>query len=226
MALWEYIGAWSGMTKLLLHLNWNANDSSWNGNNWTATNVSWVGGRLWSGSASWNGTNAKIQLPNPIINTWTVVSFCLWVNNWAASQAADTTIITNQLDSSWLKGFVIWQRPNAWNSWNLFYWDWLWNFQWINTNLFALDVWVWTHIWWVINWNNIKIYKNWSLLSNATYANNINLTTTSNMSLLSWVWSNRYFNGQIDEVIVENIAWTDAQMKKQYTSQLWRYWIL
>jgi hypothetical protein len=46
------------------------------------------------------------------------------------------------------------------------------------------------------------------------------------MSLLSWVWSNRYFNGQIDEVIVENIAWTDAQMKKQYTSQLWRYWIL
>ena len=54
--LWEYIWAWSSTTKLLLHLDWNANDSSLNWYNWTPTNITWVDGKLgsWSASSSWN----------------------------------------------------------------------------------------------------------------------------------------------------------------------------
>lgn len=62
MSLGEYIGAGSGTTKLLLHLNGNSTDSSGNGNSGTDTNITWVDGKFGK-CASFNGSSSYITIP-------------------------------------------------------------------------------------------------------------------------------------------------------------------
>ena len=208
-------------------LNWDATDTSWYWNNWSPINMVWadtdVGYQKQCGS--FNGSNARVWFTNSVV-TWTVLTVSLWIKNWASSQSADTTIISNQSDGP-CQWFVIGQRPNAWNSWNLFYWDGLWgnitNWQWINTNLFSLDVWVWTHILWIINWNNIKIYKNWVLLSNSTYSQPISINSTKQLSIwafYNWGNPNRWFNWNIQLARIYNIVLSDKENQMLYKEWL------
>jgi hypothetical protein len=217
--LWEYLGAWASTTKGLFHLNWGATDSSWNGNDWNPTNISWVGGKLWSGSASLNGTNAYISLwTNNIIPTtsWQPITISFWMKSnvpqswWSVKQV----ITLRWWFEFWFDHTVAayrWAFSYA-NSW-LTYWS-----SWAT----SLSSWVWYHIVWIYDWNAIKMYTNWviswsvSIWTQVRYADNNN---TIWASFLNWA----FFNWLIDEVIIENRAWTEQEIKKYYTFSRWLY---
>lgn len=197
-------------------------DASWNWNNWTLVNSPTIS-RIWQHKqTSFNWSNQRVSFTSNIVWSWTVVSFSLWVKNWLSSQTTDTTIISNQLDSSWLRWFVLAQRPSAWNSWNVFYWDANNNWRWINENLIPLTVWKYEHIAWVINWSTITLYKNWTLFSSATYATPISLTSAWLFSIWAYHnnWTpNRWFNWVIENPMIWNRVLSPLEIQQLYYSQ-------
>jgi hypothetical protein len=222
MALWEYIGAWSGTTKLLLHLNWNATDSSWNGNNWTATNVSWVGGRLWSGAASFNWTTSSIFCPSSFVNNQDLTTL-KWVN--ISSNPSSQSVILNIWtdNQSLVKLYYI-------TTWWLQYLRLSTTDDWAYTASYQISLaWAWwVQIWTVKSWTTQKIYLNWIQVWSTW-----NSWTNLQSLFTQWVsvWKNNYdntqfFNWIIDEIVIENRAWSDVEFKKQYTYQKWLYWII
>lgn len=213
MALWEYLGAGSWTTKLLLHLNGNANDSSWNSNNGTATNVSWVGGKLWSGSASFNGTTSNIASSySP--NITSAITFNFWYKTSA-----------NYSGGSWV---MLWKFPWSWDN----YWVWLntsnqltffvwWSSNWSVSDTVTSNNWQWNMVTALYNWTNIQLYKNWVLIwQTASWTS----SPTWNMSIWRfWDFNWFYFNWQIDECIIENRWWSVQEIKKYYTFAKWLY---
>ena len=227
MALWEYLGAGSGVTKGLYHLNGNANDSSWNWNNGTATNVSWVAGRLWSQCASfvW-GANPTSHIDyGDILNLTTGLTFSLWFN---ANSASGVQIIGGK----WFNGSVAFQpyifyvngtslvgRITTWGGTAL-------------TDITATSAvasWVWSHAVLTYDWSNMYLYVNWS--QRATSAKTWNLNTWTRFvlgcqyNISTWTYWD-WFAWRIDECIVENRAWTASEIRKQYTCQKWRLAII
>ena len=60
----EYLGAGSGTTKLLLHLNGNSTDSSGNGNNGTVNGATSTNSGKFGGAYNFDGSNDYITLPS------------------------------------------------------------------------------------------------------------------------------------------------------------------
>jgi len=85
-------------------LDWNANDTSWNGNDWTATNVTYLPaekGYVWE-VAEFNWSTSRIQ--NPSINTaWT-----FWLT-FVMNTAVFPTVWNNMVPISTYDDV-----PNAW----------------------------------------------------------------------------------------------------------------
>jgi len=67
--LGEYLGAGSGTTKLLLHLNGDSTDSSGNGNNGTDTDITWVDGKFGKCASFRSNYDSYINVPNLGIGT-------------------------------------------------------------------------------------------------------------------------------------------------------------
>lgn len=218
MALWEYLWSWSGITKWLYHLNWDANDSSGNGNHGTATNITWVWWKLWSGAASFNGSSKITTVSSNLLNFWTSnFTIVCWVNS--SSTGAFSWAISNSEASSWHRR--IWVRYFSNNKVTFSVRTSTWDFDldtWVSVNWSRNNVIV-TRVSWVFN-----IYINWALvLTNNSH-------TTKNI-WKDWTWlvfwfspaDNSYYAWLIDEVIIENRAWTPEQIKKYYTYSKWRF---
>jgi len=211
MALWEFLGSGSGVTKGLYHLNGDANDSSWNWNNGTATNVSYVAGRLWSQCASFNGSSSKIVTGN--CNYWTRLTVSVWLKPASSTQ----TLFARAVESNVSWGFAI--NTTAANNW-------VWSIASVNTVEIPIANNVWQHLVFTYDWAYNTLYNNW--VQSTPRANTTDPTLT-NAPIYIWeyvLWGNYYFNWLIDEVIIENRAWSAIEVKKQYTYQKWRFWIL
>lgn len=208
--LWEYLGAWSSTTKLLLHLNWNANDSSWNWNNWVSTNITWVGGKIWSGSASFT----KALSSRIAINWWT-----LPLNNFTVSCIINLTTITDWnwiIWINWTWQYMHFQVSN-WNISAYFYWPAL-NLSSSTTLTAGVDY----RIALTLTGGVAKLYINWNLDTTSTWsASNLILSSTV------YVWyvfsSARYFGGIIDELIIDNRVWSASEIKRHYTYSQWKF---
>lgn len=210
--LWEYLGAGSWTTKLLLHLNWDATDSSGNWNNWVSTNIIWTWGKVWSWSASFNWTTSNIATLS-------------WLN----------IPITNYTINVWIK-------PTSIPTWNDFweilwvfnssaqYIVWLMLYQ---QKYYALQ-WVWWANWLIqptspipTAWATEMLTVVWSTTAITLYRNWVQIWTAWSWSF-SWVinyikiWNWKYI-WLIDEIIIENRNWTIDEIKKQYTYQKWRF---
>lgn len=230
MALWEYLWAWSDVTKWLYHLNWNANDDSWNGKNWTASNVSRVGWKVGSWAASFNGSSSYCRMPTPLSATDNFTTMCWvyisWTNIkwWFLSNSNYVVSLT--------------QSPQLWYS------LWIWNTTWDNTwNNFIIiansvsvvwkvnSIWVWRHHFGVIrsSWNWYPIFD-WVIYP-STASNNMYAWTITDLFL--WVVSpvritpseRRWFPWLIDEVIIENRVRTAEEIQKYYTYASWKFGI-
>lgn len=230
MSLWEYLWAGSAITKWLYHLNWDANDSSGNGNNWTASNVTRVDWKIGSLAGSFNGSSSQIQTAN---NWW--ITGALTISCWCKAD-----VLTNNYIS------VAWQRSNAPNN-RWYYYVWV-RYDSINLNagfgigntagntvlanswvLLSTNVrynLVWTFTWdTTTNW--IKIYINWEFKWQTTFVWSVPTTTYEHYigCARNW-WVVDRFDWIIDEVIIENRAWTPVEVQKYYTNAKWRFWIL
>ena len=212
MSLGEFLGSWSGVTKGLYHLNGNANDSSWNWNNGTATNVSYVAGRLWSQCGSFNGS-AYVNLSDV----------------WFPSGNSARTI------SAWINFTTSWQI--SWSYW--IYWGSYWRvfalslstnniyivWYWADTSITTtLSTWIWYHIVITYDWTTLIAFKNWVYVWQWTPS--LNTTLDWSFKLGSYNHQTWGFQWLIDEGIIENRAWSASEVRKQYTYQKWRFWIL
>lgn len=229
MALWEFLWSWSWTTKWLYHLNWNANDSSWNWNNWTATNVSWVGGRLWSGSASFNGSNSIIRIPDSNTLEWfSQLTISCWIkpNNNTITQA----LIVKSNNAEWVPStdpFQLWGLfiASAWVFFPISTWV-AWSRKTLYTGTYT--TWEWNYITATYDWVTMKIYINW-VVEPVTTSTTITIwSNAENVRIwaLNQFASLQFYDWLIDEVIVENRAWTANEIKKHYTYQKGLFWII
>ena len=224
MALWEYLWTWSWTTKGLYHLNWNANDSSWSWNNLTPSNISWVWWKIWSWSARFNWSSSYASNVSPIIPYWAKIISVLIKTTWTWVQYI---CWNSQVDSTknwtflWMNGWAV----------NFNVTDWSWTstveISWIST----VNDWKWhlvTVTWdWTTWTDSAKLYIDWVL--DVTDTPTKTTEPTADNWLYIWrqpIVANYYFDWDIDEIIIENRAWTTNEVKKHYTYQKGLFWII
>ncbi|EKE27879.1 MAG: hypothetical protein ACD_3C00140G0001, partial [uncultured bacterium (gcode 4)] len=188
---------------LLMHMNWNYNNS-WT-YTWTITNnwVTFASPSTWwlSNSALFNWSSNYLNIASTEdLNFWTS-DFTLdyWVN-----PAAYREMISKR--SNWLTNWFTVTMTAWWNY--VFAWAWLW---WDESLTFwTVDLNTWTHIAIVRKWTNFYLYKNWILGRIVATSTAITANTESLAIWLNRVWSG-WFSWYMDEVrIVKNVAKWDG----------------
>ena len=216
----EYIGAGSGTTKLLLHLNGNSTDSSGNGNNGTDTAITYVDGKFGK-CASFNGSSSKINLPTASLNT--ALSTAITISMWVKFNATTDGQYLFALNSSPGDSPEI-RLKTGYSAGNL-------TFEWAvyDNNDYQADVSKiipydtnWHHVLVVGATNDFRIYIDNSLGTTAT-SGSFNIDNIGELALGRYSYGVAYFNGSMDEVIIENRAWTASEVKKYYTNSLGRF---
>jgi len=216
--LGEYLGAGSGTTKLLLHLNGSSADSSGNNNNGTDTAITYsqANGKFGQG-AGFNGSTSKIVMPNKVLTTGTDFTVSCWLKNGNTAQGQDCTVMSNQKDST--SGFFV-SRSTAGtpNEYSFTYGNGS-AYQGYGSGLFAISSTVFEYYTFVLSGSARKIYRNGLLIVSDTLSGNVSWTLADplNFGINPPLTAGRYWNGSIDEVIVENVAWSADKVKKDYT---------
>lgn len=195
---WELVATPS--TKLLLHLNGNSTDASGNGNHWRNSNISYVNGYFGQG-ASFGGATSKIELsPASIWIFWTI---SCWFKRWTPSW--QDIIITRwwTTNDRRLFGFI-------WGSTTLQVMCWsdatLRNISTTDTNRHNV-VFTYTP-------TSYNAYFDWTIKLNAissTYTDQENVTCIGNF--IDGTWAYKWL---IDEVIIENRAWSATEVLNYY----------
>jgi len=201
-------------------LNWNANDSA-GSNNWVSTNITWVDWKMnwW---ASFNWTNSYISIPDFNYNLPTSFTYNAWIK------------VNNYSDANWIIQHDKWSWPTS--RWTLFRTDittWFLNFIRLNsawsviTNLISPSaLWTWTWKMVTATFDNTiwsKIFINWVLVASDTVLINTNDCTAP---IWIWtldvsVWTQNAMDWLIDEIIIDNTAWNNAQIKNQSLYYNW-----
>lgn len=215
----EYIGAGSGTTKLLLHLNGNSLDSSGNGNNGTDTDVTYslANGKLGQG-AGFNGSSSRIMLPN--MTTLSSVTFSAWIK-LTGNAPVNAAYITNLQGTN---SFGVSIHPTG-NKLNTIIYPATTTNLYDNTGANMNDS-TWHHV--VSTWNGTTL----TLYKDGTFVGSMALTATNAGGSTSSIGcngngiANTFFPGSIDEVLIENRGWTAEEIKRYYTYAKGRYAIL
>lgn len=213
-------------TKWLMHLNGNANDSSGNWYNWTASNVTRADGFLWQWG-SFNGTTSDISYANNLWITWGNITMIGWAKfAWSPSNAT-WRCIASQWDTGTQVQYNMVYHNNVW-----------WGTQGIQfarnrnssaTNQVLYTVTLSTSAWHMIaltyDWTNIIGYLNWIAVGSTASSGSGSSWWSSHAQIgKAWTWFGDYYlSGLVDEVIIENRAWTAAELQKYYTYTKWRF---
>lgn len=224
MSLWEYIGSGTGITKGLYHLNGNANDSSGNSINGTATGTgfSWTKWFVWNGASKFTNNGAagiaidfwKTGLPlttnmtiafsrtqtvasngnnNRIIAKWNNAELNSYILYMTASNHLVIIIVNSaatrkDFDTTFIPSLNVWYNyVVTWNGTTITLY--------INGSYFNSTSFSWT------GWANTNLY---TVIGNYK---------TSGGSL----WAPTVDNSIIDELIIENVAWSAEKVRKYNT---------
>lgn len=218
--LGEYLGAGSGTTKLLLHLNGDANDSSGNGNNGTSTNITYsqANGKFGQG-AGFNGSSSKSVSSTAVGgNVNDAKTMICWVKIGSDLSGGNTySSISSWKFNTNVYIFGYWRESN------------------INKFIFTRDrANVGSQF---VNFDNPTAASGWycligtlsgtdlSFYVNGNLVNTITVSTATGALDLGVGWAigigpngtSGYFNGSIDENIYEVRAWSAEEVKKYYT---------
>lgn len=170
-------------------LDWNANDSSGNGNNGTASNVTWV----WADrgyveeTGSFNGSSSKIDLPNFTVTSFTYSGF-FKMNAWWINQ----TIFT--LWNTWSTQFIA-LRLNTSNQIFISSFNWT-----TEKTLFTTEAFLVGETYNVTLENNswtCNIYINWALIKSWTIHNQTYWWTVNAFGYQRASWNIFFFNWEI-----------------------------
>lgn len=217
MSLWEYLWAGSSTTKLLLHLNWNSTDASGNGNNWTDANITYslANGKFWQG-ASFNWISSQIVIPHHTsLNIVDDITISVWINKW--TNIAYSSFVEKAYNTSYF--FGIWDNDN-----NLaFFYGWT---QVMVTGVLSNSVWYNCVVSYNRSTQTLSFYVNWILVSNTTSRNPTVPWNTTNVKIWNQTTVDRFYNWNIDEVIIENVARSPEKIKRYYSMAKGRYWSL
>lgn len=224
MSLGVYNGAGAGITKLLLHLEGSSTDSSGNGNNGTDSNMSYVNGKFGK-CASFNGSSSKISVPSNMLGGASAITISCWVNlaNHASQILAgdgrtvfrddDTDIILRASYGDTAGGDRGPEFGITTSS----------GFKSINVSprtYISLNT--WHNLIGVYTGSNIYLYYDGNLISSTTHTGSI--SSNGSAAFIGCSNGNAYFfNGLIEEVIIENRAWSAEEVKKRYTDSLGRF---
>lgn len=220
-------------TILNITMNWDTTDHSLTPNpittQWT---ISYTTLSSWQKVLNCNGS-VWVRTTNKLpASTNTKYTLSVWVkSSW--TYWVDRCVVWHWYDNGcyWFKFSCSWNS----NSYRLFYWwgnnSWYWISEWysaISTSSFDLMT-------YVIDWNKIIRYKNWSYVSQWTYSANINTNLARYLSIWwdfgyassyssSWNTS-RYFYWQIWEVILESKVRTAEEITSYYNLTKSKYWL-
>ena len=223
----EYLGAGSGTTKLLLHLNGSSTDSSGNNNNGTDTAITYVDGKFGK-CASFNGSSSYIQIPYSSSLDLGTSGFT--IIHWFKTTQTSVGQFIHRQENSGSHFQIIGTSINVISgklhfelrgSENTFY-D-------LNSATSYNDG----------NWHcyiavstgsggNMNIYVDGELdATRSIGATTINFGASTVLTIgsgyQSWA-ANRfdYYNGLLDETIIDRV-WTASEIKKYYTNSLGRF---
>lgn len=218
----EYIGAGSDTTKLLLHLNGNSNDSSGNGNNGTDTNITYsqANGKFGQG-AGFNGSSSKVTITNTILpSTATNYTISAWINT--ANDTTEKTIISDRYGGSYVYKYRFFVEPTTKVLKHIIYNGSLTQL----TSSGAIPATTWTHVAVTVTVSGTcYLYINGNQDGSASYTvgSYPSAANRSTIGVITGPVTEGYFNGSIDEVIVENVAWSAEKVKKYYTMTKGRF---
>lgn len=225
--LGEYIP--NANTKGYWKLNGNSTDSSGNGNNGTDTSITYsqANGRFGQG-AGFNSSSSKIALGNSstliIPNGGTISA---WIK-------LDTTTSRNVIMARWFpvlfnnEHYYFEARNNGSGmKASVFlmesYGSSVAATQCIGTTILGTD---WVNVIMTYDKSNIKIYVNGELDGTTAFTSTLTTSTANTFIGNDNLNSDRTFNGSIDEVIVENVAWSAEKVKKYYSQSKGRFGII
>jgi len=227
--LGEYLGAGSGTTKLLLHLNGSSADSSGNGNNGTDTAITYsqANGRFGMG-AGFNGSTSVIDTGTYLAGMVNDFTISVWVKP-GEPQMDYACIYGNQNQANYpsvpFKGCALQQSASTDNT---FYFTFGVSSTVADTTTFALTPSVWSKVDVVKSSSaGTKVYVNGvQVASTATNTDMVACDTYTFKIGRGWQGGNRLFKGAIDEVIIDATAWSAEKVKKQFTYAKGRFGII
>ena len=212
MTLGEYIP--NSNTKLLLHLNGNSTDSSGNNNNGvdTAITYSQANGRFGQG-AGFNGSSSYISVGNSASLQFGTNPFT--INVWFKKAANNYTGCFYH-DNSSPKVFSLGVSSDN----TLFFYASDGTGVLLSSTITITDF-NWHLLTVVVEATNSRkmyidgVYNN---ISTTNLTGGLTGTAVKTLGRNSLGGNSEYFNGSIDEVIIENRAWSASEVKKYYTN--------
>lgn len=221
--LGEYNGAGSGVTKLLLHLNGNSTDSSGNANNGTNTNITFsqANGRFGQG-AGFN-VNSYITLDASKLPTGSsAFTTGAWVSFTSFNGSNNSQMII-EWGSRGAGTGSSWQFQFNQTTLNPAFYN-------ITTPEVALVVpndGTWHFICSTYSGGTngtVNQYYDGKLVATGAISGTPNITTTTAKVGMYVDQTATYgYKGKIDELIIENVAWSAEKVKKYYTTSKGRF---
>ena len=222
MTLGEYIGAGSDITKGLWHFNGDSNDSSGNSNNGTDTDITYGNdnGRFGQGGL-FNGSSSRVYIGTPSsLNLSAALTISCWI--CPSSYSSERHIIHRGIDTTSYRQWILFLAN--YSGYNEVYFGGSTGgtnatATYIATAGLANNVWL----------NPIATYDGTTrkLYINSEFRTSENkgnfYSKTSNVCQIGATALAGYYAGKMDEMIVENRAWTQNEINKYYTMAKGRF---
>lgn len=213
--LGEYLGAGSGITKGLWHLNGSSVDSSGNGNNGTDTAITYsqANGKFGQG-AGFNGSSSVINVGNAGLNLTGDFTIAGWMYITSSSNPVLNILATRGQSGSPYEQYAVFEQNGTVygrlrnTAGNVVF----------DAAIPSVGINTWQFVVCVVSGTTVSIYVNGKKGTDATFTG-----TRLNLSIDTKIGggyvSNQlfYMNGAIDEVIIENVAWSAEKVKKYYS---------
>lgn len=231
MSLGEKISSASATTKLLLHLNGNSTDSSGNGEIMTNNNgVTFTNGKFGQG-ADFGTTNSNKSLTTTSLLGLTQAgdkTISLWVKlNTEITTDGEYYFLANWWGTvaGAYVGFTIAYRKNGANLEIRFRREATSGTEFVYTG--ALGTTNWHHVVLTFTGTTMAGYVDGSRVNSVTTGTGTGAATLNGFALGIFIDGVNYdLFGMLDEVIVENVAWTLQQVAKYYTMAKGRFGII
>ncbi len=197
-------------TKGLWHLNGNSTDSSSNANNGTDTAITYgLGYGKFGQGANFNGTSSDINIAsnlgidggNITISAWTNFSDLTVLRELFSTLSATSKVGYYIETNSTLIRFYRVKKGVVADA---------------VTYTVSLSTGVWYHYVLTYDGTNIKGYFNGNLVGTTATSGNGATVVTSQSHIGTEDGTGNFMNGSIDEVIVENRAWSTSEIRRYY----------